>query len=142
MAEHKRSLETAASPEAVWRIWSDPTSWSDWNPSVGEVKLEGPFAVGASGMMHMRSGRQHQIRFERIEPGRAFELEATALPGHPFSFRCEVVPVGSGSRVSQSVTVRGPLAAILSPVVGEQVAKTFEPILRALAERAEAVDRG
>ncbi len=139
MAEYERSQETAASPEVVWRIWSDPLTWNEWNPDIARVALDKPLAVGTTGEMFMKSGKHHDIRFEAIQPGREFQLLATrTIPGHPFIFRCEVAPVGSGSRITQAVRITGPLAGILGPMMGDSVAKTFLPILAALAEKAES----
>ncbi|MSQ24129.1 MAG: hypothetical protein EXR58_06215 [Chloroflexi bacterium] len=138
VAEHARSRDTTASPDTLWQIWSDPTTWGEWNPDVAQVKLDGPFAVGTSGEMFMTSGRHHKITIESIESGKQFALLATAIPGHPFLFRCEVAATGSGSRVTQGVTVRGPLAGLLSPMMGEKVAEGFVPILNALAKQAES----
>ena len=138
MGAHQSSLETSASAESVWKIWSNTSSWGTWNPDVAGVDLDGPFAVGTTGLMRMKSGRQHRIHIEEIEPGQMFRLEAAAMPGHPFAFQCEVEPSGSGSRISQSVTVRGPLAALLSPMMGPSIAKGFGPILQALSKKAES----
>jgi len=138
MATHTYALDTSASPEAVWRIWSQPQTWSEWNPDVEFVKLDGPFAVGTTGTMRTKRGGSHTIRFEDITEGRSFQLEPTALPGAKFHFRCEIAPSGGGSRISQSLTMRGPLAGIFSGMMGAKIAASFEPILKGLATKAEA----
>jgi Polyketide cyclase / dehydrase and lipid transport len=135
---HVRSRETTAAPEEVWKIWSDPSTWPEWNPDVLSVRLDGPFAPGTTGQMRTKAGGQHRIRLDSVEPGRAFQLTSTALPMSQFSFRCEIVPIGTGSRISQAVTINGPLAFLLSPMMGEKVADSFGPLLDGLARRAEA----
>jgi polyketide cyclase/dehydrase/lipid transport protein len=135
---HVRSRETTAPPEHVWKLWSDPSTWPDWNPDVLSINLEGPFAAGTPGQMRTRAGGAHRIRLDSVEPGRAFQLTAAALPLSPLSFRCEIAPSGSGSRISQGVTINGPLAFVLSPLMGEKIADSFGPLLDGLARRAEA----
>lgn len=138
MATHERSLETKASAETVWRIWSQPSTWAEWNPDVRAVNLDGPLEPGATGTMTTGRGT-HRITIEAVEPGRSFELVAAPMPGHPFAFRCAVVPLDAGgSRISQAITIRGPLAGLLSAMMGKQIAASFGPILSALAAKAES----
>ena len=48
---------TAASPERIWRLWSDVTSWPHWDNGVDAVTLEGPFAAGTKGRLTPSGGR-------------------------------------------------------------------------------------
>ncbi len=139
MAAHGRSRETSANPDAVWRIWSDPSTWPVWNPNMQGVDLNGPFAAGATGRMTTRNGGTHDITLTSVDPPRSFELLATApLPGVRLSFRCDVAPSGAGSRIGQSVTMQGPSAWLFSPMMGGKIAESFDPLLNGLAERAES----
>ena len=142
MAAHTATLQTKASPEAVWRVWSDVPTWQQWNPDVKSADLDGPFASRTPGHMTTHRGGAHSIRLAAVQPGRAFELETAPAPLSQFVFRCEIQPEGSGSRISQSVTMRGPLGWLYSLLMGSQMARGFEPILRGLAERAEQSSTG
>src|SRR5438045_9694412 len=102
MAEHSHSVDTTASPEAVWAIWSKPESWPEWNPDVEEVKLDGPFVAGTTGSMRTKRGGSHPIRLEHIDQGRSFQLEAAAMRGAKFHFRWRVGPLTEGRRLDQS----------------------------------------
>ena len=138
MATHLRSRDTAASPQAVWRLWSDPGTWYEWNPNVARMDLNGPFANGTTGVMHTRDNRAHQIQFANIQDGRSFDLETDVLPLTHFTFHCEVVPRTGGSTISQGIVMSGPLSFVFSPLAGDRIAATFEPLLKGLADRAEA----
>ena len=137
MAAHGESLGTQAPPEKVWRIWSDTSTWPAWNPDVEEVNLDGPFATGVAGTMRTRSGGQHRIVIADVEAGRSFLLESDGVPATRLLFKCEVVPSGAGSRISQSVTLKGPLAFALGPMLGGRIAQSFRPLLGGLAAAAE-----
>jgi hypothetical protein len=141
MAAHSRSLDTTADPSTLWRLWSDTSTWQEWNPDVQAVHLDGPFAPGTTGTMSTKSGGTHRIQIERVEPGRSFSLRASAMPLTPFVFHCEIAPTGSGgATISQGVTMQGPLAPIFSAMMGNQVANSFLPILQGLAVAAERAD--
>jgi uncharacterized protein YndB with AHSA1/START domain len=138
MTDHVRSLETAAAPEKVWRIWSDTNTWADWNPDVTAISLSGPFASGTTGSMTTKAGGTHKIELRDVQPGRAFTLVTSPVPLGSFAFRCEVAAAGSGSRISQGVSMSGPLGGLYSAMMGERIANGFSPILAGLKRRAES----
>lgn len=138
MNEYGTSVETSASPERVWQVWSDTATWVEWNPNFIALEMSGPFVSGSSGMMkHVRSG-QHKIQLVDVEPGHRFALETTVIPGTRFRFNCRIEPSGGKTRISQSVEVKGLLSPILAPILGPQIAKDFGTILGDLAKKAEA----
>jgi hypothetical protein len=129
-------VTTAALPDRVWSIWSDVSTWPSWNPDVRAISLDGPFASGTTGSMTTGAGT-HAIRLEGVVPGSAFELVTSPVPATTFRFHCEVTPDGDGSRIGQSVTMSGLLAPIMSPMMGNRIASSFEGILAGLARAAE-----
>ncbi len=139
MASHGRTLEASASPERVWRTWSDVSTWPHWNPDVLSVSLEGPFVSGAQGQMTTKAGGTHQITLRDVEPGRSFQLETSPIPLGRFQFACEVRPAGDGaSTISQSITIGGPLGPLYSAMMGGRIAQGFEPLLKGLKAAAES----
>ncbi len=42
----RADIDIPASPEDVWEVLSDITSWSSWNPDVKQVQLLGPLCPG------------------------------------------------------------------------------------------------
>jgi hypothetical protein len=139
MTAHGRTLETQASPERVWRIWSDVSTWPDWNPDVLAIEIDGPFASGTTGRMTTKAGGTHAIVLRQVEPGRSFRLETSPVPLGRFAFRCEVRPAASGvSTIGQSITIGGPLGGLYSAMMGERIAAGFEPLLSGLRAAAES----
>ena len=139
MAAHGRTLDANASPERVWRIWSDVGTWPEWNPDVLSVAIEGPFVAGARGKMTTKAGGTHDITLQAVQPGRSFQLETSPIPLGRFHFECEVLPAGEGaSTISQRITIRGPLGPLYSAMMGPRIAQGFEPILGGLKAAAES----
>ena len=138
MAEYGTPVETAASPERVWKIWSDMSTWGDWNPNVSTMDWQGGFAAGTGGVMNTRAGQHHKMKLVEVQPGRFFALETSVVPGTTFRFNCRVEPSGGKTKISQMVEVKGPLGPILQGMMGPQVSKEFGTLLANLAKRAEA----
>ena len=138
MATYGRSLDTTALAETVWRIWSDPSTWAEWNPDMESCSIDGPFQSGTPGKMRTRSGGAHDFTLADVRPGESFRLQTRAMPGTLFSFHCSVKPAGGGgSTISQELSMSGPLAPLFSRMAGPRIAESFPAILQALARRAE-----
>src|ERR1700730_7745908 len=138
MASHGRTLETTASPERVWRLWSDVGTWPTWNPDVEAVSIDGAFAAGTTGKMTTKAGGTHAITLTDVRPGRSFRLETSPAPLSTFAFLCEIRPNGGGSTFSQSVAMSGPLGGPFSAMMGRRIAEGFQPLLAGLKSAAES----
>lgn len=55
-----------------------------------------------------------------------------------FTFTCEIAPNDGGSTIAQNVEISGPLAFIFGPMMGNEMAKHFVPVLDDLAHTAQA----
>src|SRR5689334_14341316 len=106
--EYGTSVETSASPEKVWQVWSDMSTWGEWNPNVSTMDWQGGFASGTTGVMNTRAGQHHKMRLVDVVPGRSFALETAVVPGTRFRFNCRVEPATPETKISQTVEVGGP----------------------------------
>ena len=135
--EYGTSVDTSASPENVWRIWSDMSTWGEWNPNVATMDWEGGFASGSTGVMNTKAGQHHKMQLVDVEPGKGFKLETSVVPGTKFRFNCRIEPAGAKTNVSQTVEVGGPLGPVMGGMLGPQVSKEFGTLLSNLARKAE-----
>jgi uncharacterized protein YndB with AHSA1/START domain len=139
MADYGTSVETTASPERVWKIWSDMSTWGDWNPNVSTMDWTGGFVQGSQGIMNTKAGQHHKMTLAEVQPGRFFALETSVVPLTRFRFTCRVEPSSAGkTKISQMVEVKGPLGPVVQGMMGPQVSKEFGTLLANLARKAEA----
>ena len=136
--EYGTSVESSASPDKVWRIWSDMSTWGEWNPNVATMDWQGGFANGTAGVMNTRSGQHHKMQLVDVQPGRSFALLTSVVPGTRFRFNCRVEPAGAKTKVEQTIEVGGPLGPVMGGMLGPQVSKEFGTLLTNLAHKAEA----
>ncbi|OKK21834.1 polyketide cyclase [Streptomyces sp. CB00455] len=47
MWDYEHSIETGATPEAVWGLWADVKNWGTWNAEIEKIEIDGPFAPGS-----------------------------------------------------------------------------------------------
>jgi hypothetical protein len=131
------SRSTTASPETVWKTWSDPNNWSTWNSGVKDAHIAGPIADGVRGNMTTNRGSTHDVTFHDVKVGRGFSMTMSGPPLTLFTFTCEITPDGAGSTIAQSVAITGPLGFIFGPMMGGEMVKHFVPVLDDLARTAE-----
>lgn len=140
MAANVRSVETSASPQTAWKIWSDVSTWPAWNPDVQSMVLNGAFAAGTTGTMVTKQGTR-AITLTEVVPGQSFRLETTVIPLTRFAFECKVAPGPGGKTIiSQAIVVGGPLGGVVGGMMGRQIADTFPALLQGLARKAESTE--
>ena len=138
--EYGTSVETAASADKVWKVWSDMSTWGEWNPNVSTMDWQGGFTSGTDGVMNTRAGQHHKMQLVDVSPGRSFGLLTAVVPGTKFRFNCRIERSASGgkTRISQTVEVHGPLGPVMGGMLGPQVSKEFGTLLENLARKAES----
>ena len=44
----EQSIETTASPESIWRLWSHIATWGEWNADIERIEISRPFAPSST----------------------------------------------------------------------------------------------
>jgi hypothetical protein len=138
MKSYGASRATTASPDRVWRLWSDTNNWNRWNTGIRNAQIDGPMANGVTGTMTTNRGSTHAVTFSNVVPLRGFSMSMSGPPGATITFTCEITPSGAGSTIAQSASFSGPLAFLWGPLMGSQMAPHFVPVLDDLAAAAES----
>ena len=130
--EYSRTVTSSAPPEAVWALWSDPASWSSWDPAVESVAFEGHFGEGAAGRMVLTGGVEAPITIEIVEPGARF-LDRLAMGDLVIEIDHVVVATDGGSEITVNTTVTGTGADDIGPMVTADSPRAMAALV-ALAE--------
>src|ERR1700761_4639891 len=136
MWEYEYSLETTASPEALWQHWSDMATWPQWNAGVETIDVEGPFEVGTVFTMTPPGDEPIRMRLVEVEQGHSFTDEMDA---GDFAVRTDhrLEPATGGrTRIVYRTQITGEQAAHVGPQLGPEITADFPAVLAALARRA------
>ncbi|MFE9534980.1 polyketide cyclase [Streptomyces sp. NPDC006691] len=76
MWEYEHSIETSATPEAVWRLWADVENWGSWNAEIEKIEISGPFAAGTQITMTPPGDDPVLLRIAETVEGELFVDEA------------------------------------------------------------------
>lgn len=137
MWEYEHTVETTAAPEAVWARYADVANWGEWDSSVEEAVLRGPFAEGSE--ITMRPAGQDPVTFTIAEL-KHLELfvDETVLPGATLRFVHRLVPAGGGTSITHRVEIDGPAAGEFGPALGPAVTADIPEAMAGLAKLAES----
>jgi len=137
MWKNEHSIETTATPEAVWRLWSDVPRWPEWNGDLEQAELSGPFAAGSTVTMTPHGQEPIELRIAEAAEREVFVDEA----------HLEEVVIRTIHRIERldedririiyRMEITGPGADTLGPQVGPEISSDFPQVLSALAEQAE-----
>lgn len=122
MWRYEHAVETTASAEAVWRLYSDPGMWTAWDQGLERLTLDGPFVAGSRGEMVFQGQPPFAFVLTEVRPGEGF-VDETTVPGvGTVRFRHTLAAnEAGGTRIVHVVEVEGPAAAAAGPQITEDV---------------------
>lgn len=104
----ERSIDIAAPPDLVWKVFSDVERWHEWTPSITSVtRLEqGAFGVGSRALVLQPKLRPATFEVTEFNAGRNFTWQTAsggvaAVAGHL------VEPAAGGTKVTISLDFSG-----------------------------------
>lgn len=131
--ETTSTLEADVPPPVIWeRAYADAAAWPRWNAEIKRASLDGPLALGARAKIVFGTGLRLCFRVVEFEDGSLFTDEAR-LPGARMGHRhlLEPLPDG-GSRLTNTIYIDGPLAAVWRRILGPAAARTLPDAQRAV----------
>jgi hypothetical protein len=133
----QHSVETTATPEAIWRLWAHVSTWGAWNPDIEKIEINGPFAVGAEIVMIPAGQDPVLLRIADLTEGELFVDEVklgdvTLRTSHRLD-RLD----RERTRVLYRMEITGPNADQLGPQIGPAITADFPETMAALVAHAQ-----
>jgi Polyketide cyclase / dehydrase and lipid transport len=69
---YTHTVEADVSPEAVWSLYEDVSTWPSWDAQAELITRDGPFATGTTGTMKFAGQDPLHYRLTKVEPLREF----------------------------------------------------------------------
>lgn len=130
--------QTRAPANAVWRLWTDPSTWQDWDLGLKLASLDGPFEPGAVGTLTPKSGPESAFRITALEAGR-FCAFVIALPLARLEITRTIRAV-SPTVFEHHVAFKGPLAGLWAWLFGSGFRRDLPPTMARIAQIAEKAE--
>lgn len=108
-------IETArdavVAPADVFRLYADPSTWSEWGHNAKWARADGPLVEGGTVDVKAGYGKVYPCRIRRLVAGRLLELEARP-PFMAVLQTYEVEPTVEGAHIRHALEISGPLAGL------------------------------
>lgn len=102
-------MDAAVDPADVFRLYADPSTWSEWGHNAKWARADGPLVEGGTVDVKAGYGQVYRCRIRRLVAGRVLELEARP-PLMAVLQTYEVAPTADGAHVRHALEISGPLA--------------------------------
>ncbi|WP_076263594.1 SRPBCC family protein [Intrasporangium flavum] len=106
-----------ATPAQLFARWADCDTHPEWSTDLAWVRLDEPVRLGATGRLRPKGGPRSRFTVTELVPDRTF-ADTTHLAGARLTFRHHAEPAPTGSRVTVTVSVDGPLRGLWARVLG------------------------
>lgn len=139
MWEFEHSEEGMASRSALWALYSDVTTWPEWDKGIEWIRLDGEFGEGTSGRIKPFGQDQLPFRLTKVMVEGGFSDE-TEIPGAgvTIGFKHTLESVGEGRcRITHRVSIFGPGAGALAAEIGPEMANGVPETMRSLLRMAQ-----
>lgn len=135
------SIETTASPEVIWRIFSDVPGWKEWNTGIERIEIRGAFEAGTEFLMTPPGQETLLTRLIEVRENECF-VDETRLGDLVVvvAHRLERIAAGR-ARVTYAVEASGPGCCDIGPAVSADFPEVLESLVR-LAESTGGIRPG
>ncbi len=129
---------SAVPPSAFFDRWADMATWPEWSTDVEWARLEGPFAVGTTGVLKPRKGPKTKFVIEHLDPDRAY-VDVPRLHGARLaSGHLVTTHPGGGCSIDVTISMSGPLAWLWTLLLAKGFGETTQSDLYQLGAVVEA----
>jgi hypothetical protein len=128
----EHSVETHATPQAIWGLFRDVDGWRRWNSGIEDVRLEGPFAEGTWFTMKVPGQDPLRSRLLEVWENSGF-VDETRVGDLVVRVMHRISGDGCRTRVTYEVHAEGPGASEVGPMISSD----FPEVLAGLVALAE-----
>lgn len=134
----KHTVETTASPEAIWHIWEDVTNWNTWDHGIEFSTINGPFAAETTGTLKPVGGPLVQTKLTSVQRNKMFVDEAKLTFARIIVTHFLTESDGK-TYVTHQIEMTGPLAFFFAIVIGRNMKRNLPQEMMAMIKKAESL---
>ena len=136
MWTYEHSIETSATPEAIWRLWADVENWGTWNTDIEKIEIRSPFAAGAEITMTPAGQDPVQLTLADVAENERFTDEAR-IDGLILRTIHRLERLGNQrTRVVYRMEITGTAAEEIGPQIGPAITADWPETMAALVSLA------
>ena len=128
------TIETSASPDAIWSLWTDVSTWKEWDSGLQDARMDEDFTLGSKGQIISLQGRKSKFKVVAYEEGKSYTFKTSLPLGGLYVKR--TLQVADGMTVfTHEVWFAGLSAGIFARALGTE----FQEMLPAVMEQIKVL---
>lgn len=125
---------TSAPEDAIWALWTDVSSWSEWDTGLKDASMEDSFQLDAKGKIISLEGRTSTFQVVAFEKGKSYTYK-TNLPLGSLYVKRSLSPQNGRTSFTHEVWFSGLSRGIFSRMFGP----TFRNMLPEVLENIKKI---
>ncbi len=134
----KHTVETTASPSAIWEIWQNVANWNTWDHGIEFSTINGPFKVGTTGTIKPKGGPLVHTTLTQVDPMKRFVDEAK-LPLTRIIVSHSLTESEGKTFVTHHIEMKGLLSFVFAFLIGRNMKKNLPQEMTAMVRKAESL---
>jgi Polyketide cyclase / dehydrase and lipid transport len=132
---YTHTIEADVSPESIWALYEDVTTWPDWDAEAEEITRDGPFVAGTTGTMTFKGPDPLHYRLAKVEPMREW-VDETPVGEIVVTVSHRLEPLAGGRlRITYAAEINGPDEQ--AQEIGSAITADFPATMASLVARAQ-----
>ncbi|MGA0560677.1 SRPBCC family protein [Larkinella sp. VNQ87] len=127
---------TSASPDRIWRIWTDVPNWNQWDTGLKEARLEGDFESGTKGTLIPDRGPKSRFVISQLVPGQSYTFK-TRIPFGWLVVKRSLKTAGGRTYFTHDVAFTGLLKRFWGRRLGRSYRAMLPTVLQTIKQLAE-----
>jgi hypothetical protein len=135
----KHTIETTASPNAIWHVWQDVANWNTWDHGIEFSTINGPFKTGTTGTLKPKGGPLVHTKLTHVEPMKMFIDEAKLMLARIIVSHFLTESNGK-TYVTHQIEMKGACAFLFAYLIGRHMKKNLAQEMQSMIKKAESID--
>ena len=132
------TVEAEVTPEAIWALFEDVSTWPSWDAQAEKITRDGPFAAGTTGTMKFIGQEPLAYRLAMVDPMREF-VDETPVGEIVVRVSHLLTPLSDKRlRIDYSAEIDGPEDQVqqVGPMITEDFPQTMASLVAFAQERS------
>jgi uncharacterized protein YndB with AHSA1/START domain len=131
---------TAASPDAVWNLFADYAGRTSWDEGLERITVDpgAAFRAGVTGTVKLKGQPARRFEILECDPVQRYTDRFFLPMGGKMDWVHTLRQIDEGTEVGFDVSVSGPTAFLLGPIMRKILAKDLPPTVDKLVLLAES----
>jgi hypothetical protein len=130
------TMLTTATPDKIWKIWTDVKNWKNWDFGLREALIKGPFQENMEGVAVSEKGPRTGFRITSCKPNFSYTITAK-LPLAEITLHRFMGYHNSKTTVTHEVWMEGPLSSVWWSLIGKRYSHWMPEMMKKLKQIAE-----